>query len=426
MSTMISALEFHKYSALGNHFCLIDETLGPLMDEEDRLFFAQEYTNPEFGVGCDSMLFVQRPDRSFFPHLENRFGEMWKELGIYETVRDLIAENSKGAHAIMRIIEPCGQESAMCGNGIRCMADYLCRKWHMKSIKIIAEVTTAVPNVYEVERLDNQGYRVCMETPRPLPVQFKGRRFNRFALPAHDVGHMLDILLPRRIAEMCGVDKLRVLTTYTGEPHLVCFTGTSQWSRTRLGIDPNQLRDFFSRPDALQIKVLTSLAGYLNERGQNGHPCGIFNPAEGINVSIAQPRNNENSLEMRIYERGIWGMTKACGTGATAVGALAIKLGLIRSQQKATILSEGSYYHNLGSYCMPGYVRHCGELTILREKGSWFLHGPVEHIFSGRIEHWKDALTSRKRHIEVFSYHGSHMPQGNRLHDTTHNRALAV
>ncbi len=424
MNTLEQALRFHKYSALGNHFCIIDETEGPLMDEKEKLFFAQEYASPEFGIGCDSVLVIQPPDPWTFSHLEGRFGEMWLGHGVYPEVQALIAGNCHKAHAVVRIFEPCGQESAMCGNGIRCVADYLYRKWNLKTLSIIAEVTTPSPRLYHVERCGPFHYRIRMENPRPLPEQFKGPRFNQLALPVHESAEVLDIPLPGRLADMAGTDILRCFVTYTGEPHLVCFTATRSATRDRLRLPPGQLRDFFTRTENFRTNLITAVADHLNERGEGGSPCGIINPAEGINVSIAEPRETGATLDMRVYERGIWGSTKACGTGATAVASLAIQLGLVETNQ-ATILSEGSFYHNQGSYHMPGYVRRCGEMTIKKRDGSWFLQGPAEYIFSGRIDHWREALLYRRRHVKLYSYN-NHMSQENQLHDPAYRRELAV
>ena len=45
-----------------------------------------------------------------------------------------------------------------------------------------------------------------------------------------------------------------------------------------------------------------------------------------MNVEFIQPEP-DGSVRMRVWERGV-GETQACGTGATAVGAAAVRLGL--------------------------------------------------------------------------------------------------
>ena len=47
-----------------------------------------------------------------------------------------------------------------------------------------------------------------------------------------------------------------------------------------------------------------------------------------MNVEFIQPEA-DGSVRMRVWERGV-GETQACGTGATAVGAAAVRLGLAR------------------------------------------------------------------------------------------------
>ncbi len=401
------SLPFHKYSALGNHFCLFDETDRSLVPEKDKLFFAQEYTASEYGIGCDSMLFVQPPTYQTFIDLAGRYGGIWQQNGSYRTVRELIAGNSAEAHAIMRILEPCGQESAMCGNGLRCVADYLCNKLNTDRVKIIAEVTTGNPSVYEVERAGMSKYRIRMQAPRPLPDQFKGEGFDRYARKVHSVVEAFDIPLPQRLADMAGTRILHCYVTFTGEPHLVCFcSGRPTIERASVS-EHCGLKGIFARSAAFRSRLLTEIADYLNEKMRSMSPGEIFNPAEGINVSLAQcEAQTRNHILVQVYERGIWGITKACGTGATAVASISMELGIIRSS-RAVIVCEGSHYRNPGSYSTPGYVRYCGEMIVQRQDGSWFLTGPAERVFSGEIINFQGALMGRKEHIRLLSYNRS-------------------
>jgi diaminopimelate epimerase len=56
---------------------------------------------------------------------------------------------------------------------------------------------------------------------------------------------------------------------------------------------------------------------------------------ERINVHVVQ-READGSLRMRTWERGS-GLTMACGTGASAVGVAAVRLGRARSPMRVAL-----------------------------------------------------------------------------------------
>ena len=422
MNAGASDLIFHKYSALGNHFCVVDELKGLLMDERERLLFAQEFSSIEFGIGCDSMLFVQAPGPEAFEGIRRRFGRTWEAHGTGEVARALILENRSGADALMRVIEPCGQESAMCGNGIRCVADHLFRAMGLERVRILAEVGTALPRIYEVERCGPSGYRVRMPVPQALPGQFKGSRFDALARDLEQGAQLLDVPIPERLSKTTGTRTLRCIVTYTGEPHLVSFTAACERARERLGLPPGQLRDFYARSEAYRNAALCALGDYLNDRGGAVAPCGIVDPGQGTNVSVVEPQGN-GTVSMRVYERGIWRQTKACGTGATAAGFLALRLGLVDTDS-VKVLSAGSFYINHGSAYMPGYVRQCGTMVVLEKNGSWYLQGPAELIYSGRLENWREKLLSRGDDMDTYSC--KHLTGNELTNDRQHGRELVL
>ncbi len=405
------SLKFFKYSALGNHFCLIDETEGVIIPEEDKLFFAQEYANPQYGIGCDSILFIQAPGPEVLSQLRQRFGKIWSQNKVEKKIAQIIGENKFKAQAIMRIFEPCGQESAMCGNGIRCVADYLCHKWNLKKVRILAEVTTLEPKIYEVSKGFYPGYyRLRTERPGIIPSQFKGPKYDQYARPVDNFAEVLEIPIAKELSGIWSSDKLICYVIYTGEPHLVCFVSSDQAIQKRLGLPKNQFPDYFSRSEGYRTRILQTLGHYLNDREPVNSSLGLVNKAEGINVNIAEVHPEKALINMRVYERGIWGKTKACGTGALAVAALAMFLGLVK-ENRVRVLPEGSFYCNQGSVLVPGYIRRCGELIIEREDKDWFLIGPVERVYQGQIRYWQEALKRRRKEIEIYSARGERLDQ---------------
>ncbi len=424
MKTCNSPVKFHKYSALGNHFCVIDETDGIIFDEQERFLFAQEYSSFEFGIGCDSILFIQPPDSRTFSQLCGRFADLWLNKHTYRLAWRMIVNNMEKAHAIMRIFEPFGHESAMCGNGIRCVADHLCRKWDLRKLRIIAEMTTPQPRIYEVEQCHRPHYyRIRMEGPKSLPLQFRGDRYSDLARAVGEYADVLDLTLPEAVADQMGSEMLRCYVTYTGEPHLVCFVASNRDVQNLLALPPNQLVDFFLYSEKLQTNLINTLGDYLNDRLETGSFCGIINPGEGINVCIAEVKPH-STVNMRVYERGIWRKTKSCGTGAMAIAALAWLLNLIGTNS-ITVLSEGSFYHTNGSLHVPGYVRCCGVIIIETRAGSWFLQGPVERIYTGRIDHWQKTLLNQGKKILAYSC-TTHASDGQWLYDPQNRRRHAA
>ncbi len=82
-------------------------------------------------------------------------------------------------------------------------------------------------------------------------------------------------------------------------------------------------------PDAEAVE-LERLGRMLNESPEF---------ANGVNVEFVTVLG-PSSLRMRVYERGS-GVTLACGTGACAVSAAAVKLGLCRADTPITVVLDG-------------------------------------------------------------------------------------
>ena len=85
----------------------------------------------------------------------------------------------------------------------------------------------------------------------------------------------------------------------------------------------------------------------------------------GINVDLVQIIG-KSSIRLRTYERGVWDETMACGTGATAAGAVSYVTGRVKcSRIKA--------------------VTRGGELIVEIGENSLYLVGPAAKVYSGLI-----------------------------------------
>ena len=96
-----------------------------------------------------------------------------------------------------------------------------------------------------------------------------------------------------------------------------------------------------------------------------------FAPA-GTNANFIQV-TGPDSLRVRTYERGVEGETLACGTGMTACGLIAGKLGLVRAPVKITPAS--------GDVLEVNY-----ELTADGARNVTLL-GPAVHVFRGELSY---------------------------------------
>ncbi len=390
---MPNSIRFHKYTALGNNFTLIDELDGIVLDERDKFRFAQEYADFDFGIGSNGILFVQRPGPQAFAGIRQTHGHKWAAPGVLQRMREILCSNIFQADAIMRIIEPNGQESSMCGNGIRCVADYLHRKLKKEELKIIAEITTLSPRVKRVQRgtLPNM-YQVCMGPNSRLPAQFRTALYDEIAQPCSDSVEFVEVTVPVPLARGKFSLALRGYVTYTAEPHLVCFAASTPFVQEKLGLCRAHLGTFFEEEEAYRSRILCLLGDFLNDRSpEQGAFLGLFNPSEGINVNIAAIGSNRTEIQVRVYERGSWNKTKACGTGATAVVAIAHELGLLAGE-RAKVLTEGSVFRPQGCTIAPSYARRVGELIIEKRGDDWWMHGPVEHVYSGELKGWRERL----------------------------------
>jgi diaminopimelate epimerase len=195
-----------------------------------------------------------------------------------------------GAVARMRVFNPDGGEPEMCGNGIRIFARYLVQSGQVDGDEFTVE-TVAGPITPRL--LDDNQVRVDMGRAR-----FRGaniaERTDATTAPAQGralpEGDVVDAVL-----ESAGTT-YRFTFVDVGNPHCV------------IQVDDPASFDVWG-------------VGAAIER----HP--LF--PNRVNVEFIHPEA-DGSVSMRVWERGV-GETQACGTGATAVGAASVRLGLAES-----------------------------------------------------------------------------------------------
>lgn len=187
------------------------------------------------------------------------------------------------AVARMRVFNPDGGEPEMCGNGIRIFARYLARSGMVVKPEFVVET---LAGAIRPRLMDDCTVRVDMGRAR-----FRSAN----VAPTLGAGVPSDGDVVDALLTVAG-DDYRFTFVDVGNPHCV------------LRVDD---------PASFDVAGV----GAAIER----HP--LFPNRVNVEFIRVEP---DGSVSMRVWERGV-GETQACGTGATAVGAACVRLGLAES-----------------------------------------------------------------------------------------------
>jgi diaminopimelate epimerase len=248
-------IEFTKYHGLGNDFILIDNRADtqPIITSEQ----AVQLCDRHFGIGADGVIFA-------LP------GE---DAGDYT----------------MRIFNSDGSEPEMCGNGIRCLAQFIA---DLEGAEAKSEYRIHTLAGVIIPRLEGEGkVKVDMGMPQLLAAQIP----TTLAQAEQKV-----IAVPMQVAGQSW----EVTCVSMGNPH--CIT-------------------FVEDVAAIPIEII----GPQFEH----HP--VFPQRTNTEfIQVVRP----DYLKMRVWERGA-GVTLACGTGACAAVVAGVLTG--KSDRKATVELPG-------------------------------------------------------------------------------------
>lgn len=242
----------------------------------------------------------------------------------------IVARKSAKADAYMLFYNPDGSLAEMCGNGIRCFAKFLYEQEIVKKKKMEIETKAGIK---EVELFFDKGDPFAAKVNMGK-VSFKAKDIpTLLAEPEKEV-----IEVPLKLEET----EVYVSCVSVGNPHCVIFL--DEIDRINLEKLGSKIENHQAFPQRTNVELVTVLS--------------------------------ENRLKVRVWERGA-GATLACGTGAVASAAVAIKLGLAKSPVRLDL---------------PG-----GHLFVeFDEEGNAYLEGPTEHVFTGFLsleflnEYFKD------------------------------------
>lgn len=205
----------------------------------------------------------------------------------------IVATPSKIADICMRIINADGSEAEMCGNGLRCFADYVYRHGHVNK-KIFTVETLAGIMTPEIVESHERGALVKVDMGKPS--------FTAKDIPmAVDLDKVIDYEI-----ETLG-NKYVLSAVLMGVPHAVVYVDNFDFDIATIG-PVIEKHDLFPR---------------------------------NINVNFVQVIDKQH-IKVRTWERGA-GATLACGTGSCASVLLSQEKGL--TQGETTVeLALGNLY----------------------------------------------------------------------------------
>ena len=248
-------LAFTKMHGLGNDFVLINALeKNTVLDPEQLRHIADRRR----GVGCDQVLLIESSP---------------------------LAE----ADIRYRIFNADGAEVEQCGNGVRCVGEYLRQQGLVSGDNIRVDTNAGMVTIYFE---DNEMIRVDMGVPvfepQSIPLEASARKA------------VYTISLEEQEVEFMAVSM--------GNPHAVLVV------------------------DSTETVAVERLAPQIQAGG-------MF--PQGVNVGFMQIID-PGHIRLRVYERGV-GETQACGTGACAAVATGINTGRLEQQVDVELL--GGHLH---------------------------------------------------------------------------------
>ena len=228
---------------------------------------------------------------------------------------------SETADFKMRIFNADGSEGKMCGNGARCVGKFVYDKGLTKKTEITLETLSGIKTL----KLHVDAGKV-----REVTVGMGRASFKAADVPVSYEKADEMVYAPMLIANQY----VNITAVSVGNPHGVIFTDE-------------------------HVEHLD-----LEKFGPSFEHNPIF--PEGVNTEFVNVIDSK-TLSMRVWERGS-GETLACGTGACAVVAAAVKIGICKTDEKITVKLRGG---DLEIICSKDY-----EITMT---------GPAETAFEGEV-----------------------------------------
>lgn len=209
----------------------------------------------------------------------------------------LLVVPSTVADAKMRVINADGSEASMCGNGLRCVARYVCEK--LEKDEAIIETKFANLHVCKEQEI--------FENLPTFSVEISPISFEIDSLPMYYNGKKQ--ILHEKIKEFSP--EILFTAISVPNPHLIGIVN----------------EHYIQHPSHQQL-----LAQFLNSE----------NPycPDGVNVSYVYPMRDD-AIFVRTYERGV-GFTNACGTAMSAAALVAYRNAIVTTGV-VTVYNPGGF-----------------------------------------------------------------------------------
>ena len=255
----MNKFDFYKYQGNGNDFIIIDSRNNNLFSSllSIKSFNIKKLCDRNFGIGADGIIFIVNPD--------------------YDNDSRMIIFNSDGS------------EAEMCGNGIRCMIEYL--------------------NNQENSQINKSEYRIETKSGLKVAKYNSGKITVRMGKPIFE-NKLIPTIMNKNINELLTDEfnyenfNIQGYAVGMGNPHLIFFVEDLDL------ISHEELGPVFENNNLFPEKT-------------NVHFCQII---------------NSKKIIVKVWERGA-GSTLACGTGACAIHVAARKLS--RCEAKTSIILPG-------------------------------------------------------------------------------------
>lgn len=293
-------LPFEKWQATGNDFILASERLATELAGDIRSL-SRAMCDRHYGIGSDGLLLVG---------------------------------SSGVADFRMRMWNPDGSESEMCGNGLRCVGGHL--------------VTHGLISGSDAFFIETAKGVVSLDFPSPPGWADRDLVWVRV-----DMGE--PILEPKRIQIAIALEQTQSPPV---QAHLTIPETDKELLFTAVGMGNPHAVAFVDDVDSVPLEEW----GPKLENQTNVFP-------NRVNVEFVQVLDRDH-LKVRVWERGA-GITKSCGSGACAVQVASLLAG--KAGERVRIDLPG------GSL-----------LTEYTEGGKVTLSGPAEKVFTGE---WVRGLT---------------------------------
>jgi diaminopimelate epimerase len=262
-------MKFTKMQGIGNDFVVVDR-IRDSIDLEDSSCLTKAVCDRKFGVGADGLILLERSN----------------------------------GRLVMRMFNPDGSESGMCGNGLRCVARLAADRGYESTAKF---------SIW----LGGEEKAVSVRHNGLVTVDMGEPRLTRAALHMTGDPHQTFVDQPLDVDGTC----FTATAVSMGNPHLVFFV-----------------------PDVSQIEL-----GTMGPKLEH-HPDFL----QRTNVHFAQTQGEDRIIQ-RTWERGA-GITLACGSGACAVAVAGYITG--RTQRSVEIELPGGElaidYEETGHVFMTG------------------------------------------------------------------------